>query len=154
MGSPIRPAKPPDLPLLSTLMEEFYAESGYPLDRAHASAALSELLGDPRLGRVWLILESDEVVGYVAVTFGFSLEYHGRDGIIDELFVRPGFRSAGLATRALAALEVECADQGIRALHLEVERDNPAGQALYRRRGFRGNDRRLLSKRLLGDDGS
>jgi ribosomal protein S18 acetylase RimI-like enzyme len=37
---------------------------------------------------------------------------------------------------------------GVRALHLEVERDNAAGQALYRRRGFRDGGRVLLTKRL------
>jgi ribosomal protein S18 acetylase RimI-like enzyme len=37
----------------------------------------------------------------------------------------------------------------VRALHLEVERTNASAEALYRRRGFRDNDRRLLTK-LLG----
>jgi GNAT superfamily N-acetyltransferase len=148
MESPIRTAGTADLPLLGALMRDFYAESGYPLDAALGAAALGELLGDRQLGRVWLILEAEEPVGYLAVTFGFSLEYHGRDGSVDELFVRPARRGRGLATRALAAVERECRKLGLRALHLEVERENPAGQALYRRRGFADNDRQLLSKRL------
>ena len=37
---------------------------------------------------------------------------------------------------------------GVRALHLEVERDNDAGLALYAKRGLRDQGRQLLSKRL------
>jgi ribosomal protein S18 acetylase RimI-like enzyme len=45
-------------------------------------------------------------------------------------------------------VEAEARALGVQALHLEVARDNQAGQALYFRRGFRANDRQLLSKRL------
>jgi GNAT superfamily N-acetyltransferase len=148
VASPIRTAGASDLPLLGELMAEFHAESGYPLDAELAGAALRELVSNPALGRVWLIAQGPEVLGYVAVSFGFSLEYYGRDGIVDELFVRPAHRGAGLGARALEAVEEACRELGLRALHLEVERANPAGQALYRRRGFAGNDRQLLSKRL------
>jgi ribosomal protein S18 acetylase RimI-like enzyme len=49
----------------------------------------------------------------------------------------------------LASIEAACHELGVRALHLEVERDNAAAQALYRERGFRDNGRLLLTKRLL-----
>jgi GNAT superfamily N-acetyltransferase len=149
MGSPIRLARTDDLGLLGFLMADFYAESGYPLDRTLASAALTRLIEDPDLGRLWLILHSDSPVGYIAVTFGFSLEYYGRDAFIDDLFIQPPFRGAGLGTLVLEAVEPECRALGILALHLEVERTNRAAQALYRRRRFRDNDRQLLSKRLI-----
>ena len=148
MASPIRLATPDDLDRVAALMAAFYAESGYPLDGARARAALAALIGDPGLGRLWLILHEGEPVGYVAVTFGFSLEYLGRDAFIDDLFIEAPFRGAGLGTRVLEAVEPACRALGVRALHLEVERSNEAGQALYRRRGFRNNDRRLLTLRL------
>jgi ribosomal protein S18 acetylase RimI-like enzyme len=37
---------------------------------------------------------------------------------------------------------------GVRALHLEVGRDNSAAQALYRRAGFEDSGRQLLTLRL------
>ena len=129
-------------------MGEFYAESGYPLDQEIARSAFLELIENPDLGRVWLILLSGEPVGYIAVTFGFSLEYYGRDGFIDDLFIRAPFRGVGLGTRVLEAIEAECRALGLRALHLEVGRTNEPALALYRRQGFRDNDRQLLSKRL------
>ena len=42
----------------------------------------------------------------------------------------------------------EASALGVRALHLEVEAENAAGQALYRSEGFSGSDRQLLSRRL------
>lgn len=148
MTHPIRSSTLGDLPVLTTLMAEFYAESGYPFERGPGAEALSKLVRTPELGRLWLIAQP-EIVGYIAVTFGFSLEYLGRDAFIDELFIRPALRGAGLGTRVLQAVERECIESGVRALHLEVERDNPAAQALYRRQGFRDNDRQLLSKRFV-----
>jgi hypothetical protein len=35
-----------------------------------------------------------------------------------------------------------------RALHLEVEAGNEAGETLYRSEGFEGKDRSLLSRRI------
>jgi len=148
MRAPIRPADGHDLERLVALMCENYAEAGYPCDPATAGAALAALLGDASLGRLWIVEAPEGPAGYVAVAFGFSLEYGGRDAFLDDLYLRPACRGAGLGTRVLEAVEPACRALGVRALHLEVERENEAAQALYRRRGFRDNDRRLLSKRL------
>lgn len=149
MPSPIRLAQADDLEVVASLMAEFYSESGYPFNRAMAWAALTKLIEEPDVGRLWLILNPEKAVGYIAVTFGFSLEFYGRDAFIDDLFIQPPFRGVGLGTRVLKAVEPECRALGVRALHLEVGCTNQAGQALYRRQGFRDNDRQLLSKRLL-----
>lgn len=148
MASPIRRATPADADRAVGFMGEFYAEAGYAWDPPRARDAIDRLIRDETLGRLWLILHDGEPIGYVAITFGYSLEHLGRDAFIDELYIRPPFRGRGLGTRTLEAVEPACAALGVRTLHLEVERSNPAGQTLYRRRGFRGNDRRLLSKRL------
>ena len=49
----VRVATRGDLDTLLGLMGDFYAESGYVLDRPRAAEAFAHLLGDPRLGRVW-----------------------------------------------------------------------------------------------------
>lgn len=149
MKPPLRLAGPTDVELLASLMAEFYAESGTPFDRPLAAAAFGGLVEDPSLGRVWLVVDP-EPVGYIAVTFGFSLEFSGHDAFIDDLFLRAGARGAGLGTRVLEAVEVECRAVGIRALHLEVGRSNEVARRLYRKQGFRETDRLLLSKRLPG----
>lgn len=131
-------------------MAAFYAESEYGFDLDRATAALAELLGDERLGRVWLIVDAGAVVGYVVLAFGFSLEFGGRDAFIDELFIEPDHRNAGIGSAVLRSIEPECRRLGVHALHLEVEHANPRGEALYRRQGFHGNERRLLTRWLDG----
>ena len=148
MDSLIRLAEAGDLAYLQFFMAEFYAESGYPFNLDSASGALLELIDDSKLGRLWLIQSSQKPVGYIAVTFGFSLEFHGRDAFIDEFFVQAACRGAGLGTRVLKTIEIECQALGIQALHLEVERVNSVGHELYRKHGFRDHDRYLLSKRI------
>lgn len=141
-------AQASDADRLVPLLREFYDYDHIPLDETAARRALAELLADARLGRVYLIEIGDALVGYLVVTFGFSLEFKGRDAFVDELFLREGFRRRGLGSRALAVAEACCRGEGVRALHLEVERANTSAQEVYRRAGFRDHDRYLLTKWL------
>jgi len=76
------------------------------------------------------------------------MEYGGRDGFIDDLFIRQPFRGQGLGKLALAKVRAACEERGVRALHLEVGRDNDAAHSLYRQAGFVATDRQLLTLRL------
>ena len=144
----MRPAGIEDVALLLDMMSEFYAESGHPFDRENAAEAFTQLLADDSLGTVLLLQDSARVAGYAVLTCGFSMEYGGRDAFLDDLFVRPEFRRRGLGRSAIDALLVECRKRGVRAVHLEVARDNISAGMLYESLGFRGNDRRLLTLRL------
>jgi GNAT superfamily N-acetyltransferase len=141
----MRPAKTDDLPKLIDLMADFYAEAGYSLDRPHAEEASVALLTDARLGRVWLIEQGDEAVGHVVVTFVFAMEYGGLTAVVDDFYVRPPARGVGLGTAALEEVRRVCAELGIRALRVEVGRDNAIAQAVYRRVGFEAVDRQLMT---------
>ena len=69
-------------------MGEFYDEAGYPPPHDAAARAFTSLLAEPDRGRVWLVDVETESVGYVVLTFGFSMEYGGPRGFIDDFFVR------------------------------------------------------------------
>ncbi len=144
----LREATLGDCALLVDLMSEFYAESGYPLNRRRAEVAFSELLAGPALGHVWLIEAQPGPVGYLVLTLGYSMEFGGRDAFVDDLFIRPPFRGSGLGRLALSEVRAACAKRGIRALPLEVGRDNTAAQSLYRQAGFVETDRQLLTLQL------
>lgn len=141
----MRPGAREDVPRLMALMTEFYAESATPLDAIRAAEAFAALLADDRLGRVWLIQAGHDAVGYVVITFSYSMEFGGRNAFLDDLFIQAPFRGAGLGTAALKEVRAFCAEQGVRALHLETGRDNAGAQALYRRAGFKVTDRQLLT---------
>jgi ribosomal protein S18 acetylase RimI-like enzyme len=139
-----------DEDLVLRLMQEFYPGEGLPFDADIAREALGELWRNPALGCVCLIYAGREVAGYAVLAFGFSLEFHGRDALIDELYIRPTYRGMGYGTGCIEWLEAFCVKEGIRAIHLEVDHDNERAQRLYNRIGYRDHDRHLLTKWLSG----
>ena len=141
----MRPAAAEDLETLLDLMADFYAEAGYVVDRPHAQVAFMALLADPRLGRVWLIEQGSEVVGYVVGTFVFALEHGGVTAVVDDFYVRPASRGAGLGAAALAEVRRACAELGMRAMRVEVGGDNVVAQAVYRHVGFEAVDHQLMT---------
>lgn len=139
-----RRATPADLPSLLAMQREFYAHERYPFDESVAAAAMGALLEDASLGRMMI---ADEA-GYFVVTFGYSLEFGGRDAFVDELFVLPAARGRGLGTQALALAEEVCREAGVRALHLEVEFENPGAKRLYARTGYYEHTRHLMTRKF------
>jgi diamine N-acetyltransferase len=131
---------------LLELMREYYAFDNLRFDEAAAREALKQILQDESVGRIWLIKLDDEIAGYSILTLGFSLEFHGRDAFLDEIYLRDRFRGRGIGRRALEFLEEQCRQLGVRALHLEVERENKNAQAVYRGSGFTDHDRYLMTK--------
>jgi len=143
-----RPASPADVEVLLHLEADFYAGEQYPFDKAEGRTLLVRLLNEPQRGRIFVASRDGEIVGYVILTFAYSIEFHGINAIVDELYVRPDARGLGLGKRAMEIVERTCEELGIRALHLEVERRNTKAQQLYRSRGFKDHDRYLMTKFL------
>jgi diamine N-acetyltransferase len=147
--SPIRPAVAGDMPDLLVFSEGLYREDGTAeFDPKRAKAGFRQLIEDGSLGSVWMIEAGGRSVGYVVLTWGFSVERRGRIGLIDELYVVPDERSRGLGTAAVELAERCCRDRGVEAVQLEVSRTNTRAHELYRRLGFVGHDRYLLTKGL------
>lgn len=143
-----RPATTADLDILIDFMQQFYAIDQYAFDELIARSALRTLIEDPSLGRVWVI-SKQEAIGYVVVTFGYSLEFHGRNAMVDELFLTAPHRNQGIGTQTLQFVVEQCRLLGIRALHLEVEHTNEAGLILYRNMGFKPHEHRYLMTRWI-----
>jgi ribosomal protein S18 acetylase RimI-like enzyme len=146
MKPSFRLARRGDARTLVALRAAFNASQGYREDAARARRVLGELLSQPSAGRVWLIERGRVPVGYVALCFGFSLEWGGRDAFVDELYVEPLARRRGLGRAAVRFALAQAARHGVRAIHLEVEQTNAAARALYARLGFRSNDRRIMTR--------
>ncbi|GMU93381.1 MAG: hypothetical protein AMXMBFR4_24390 [Candidatus Hydrogenedentota bacterium] len=135
--------------LVLRFMQELYDHDGtIVFDGVRARAALEQLISRPAYGGVWLIVEAERAIGYVVLTLGYSLEYHGVDAFLDEIYITSESRDRGIGTAALRFLEDKCLELGVNALHLEVERANTRAQEFYRRGGFVDHDRYLLTKRI------
>ncbi|MDX1379779.1 MAG: GNAT family N-acetyltransferase [Xanthomonadales bacterium] len=121
-------------------------------DRAAAIAPLLE--PDSPLGCIWLIHSAGgaagAAVGYVALCFGYSIEFRGRDSFVDEFFLVESARGRGLGSRVLDRVKTEARALGIAALHLEVARDNARARKLYEKWGFGAREQfTLMSCSLL-----
>jgi ribosomal protein S18 acetylase RimI-like enzyme len=139
--------KTSDLPLLEQYVRAYYLEDGHAFHEARQLPALAALAADESFGRAWLIGLGARPVGYVVLTWAFSVEAGGREACVDELYLVPELRNRGLASRVLALHEAEARGLGVRRLFLEVERRNRA-IGLYRRAGYVDHDRFLMSKLL------
>lgn len=135
-----------DTGLLVELMREFYEVEHLHYDDEAARRALRLVLNNSIYGVVYIINSDEKVIGYVALTFGFSLEFHGRDALVDELYVREAYRGRGIGRAALSFVEDVCLREDIRAVHLEVDRVNTIAQGLYGKAGYKNHDRFLLTK--------
>jgi ribosomal protein S18 acetylase RimI-like enzyme len=135
-----RSAQATDISTLIDLMQEFYAESGYALNRAWAEASFLALLRNKTHGETRLVCVDGRVVGYVVLTFRFSMEFGGLDAWIDDLFVQPAFRRRGVARYALQDLFTECHRRGALAVHVEVGKENAAAKSLYGGFGLKPHD--------------
>jgi len=146
MNLALKTAAIADAGLLIGMMRDFYAHEGLVFEEAAARRALEGIINDSSFGRVVLICNEDDVIGYAVLTFGYSLEFHGRDAFVDEVYLREQFRGQGIGQRVLAYLSEVCAENGVKALHLEVERNNTHAQSAYRKFGFEDHDRYLMTK--------
>ena len=143
-----RTAQLSDLAILLQFIQEFYPLEHIPFDREAVGAALEDILQDASLGRVWLIQVDEKPIGYVVLTLGYSLEYLGRDAFVDELYIQSGYRRQGIGAHTLKFIEDRCQELGVKALHLEVARENIKAQTLYRKVGYKDHDRYLMTKWL------
>lgn len=137
-----------DTEILVEFIQEFHQIEHLPFDSSTIRRLLATFLNDDSLGRLWLIQASGEAIGYIILTFGYSLEFLGRDAFIDELYIRESHRGQGAGTKALQFVEEVCPSLGVQALHLEVDRINTNAQDLYRKMGFADHDRYLMTKWL------
>ena len=143
-----RIAVPGDLARLLPLVRELWRHEHMAWDEMRTPTALARLLGDEMLGRVWISEDAGRAIGYLALCFGYSLEFLGRDAFIDELYVDPAYRNHGHGAHLLATVTAACPALGVRALHLEVDHQNERAKGLYVRAGYADHARFLMTKVL------
>jgi len=146
-----RLAAEPDTAALLKFMEAYYAFDGHGFDPQKARAALTALLRDANLGRVWLILDGEAPVGYLVICFSYSLEWLGRDAFVDEFYLLPEYRGRGWGRKTMAFVEDAARSLNVRALHLEVVHQNMAALQVYGKLGFKERKSTFMSKWIARD---
>lgn len=128
------------------MMAQLYAKENSTFDAGRARLATETLLTEPEFGGVWTIDCDGALAGYIVVVLGYSLEFGGRFGLLDELFVAEHFRGMGLGTKGIAFAGEQCRARGWHAVRLEVGQENLRAQSLYGWSGFKTQERFLMTK--------
>ncbi|NSY38084.1 N-acetyltransferase [Leisingera sp. ANG59] len=149
MSAALHLAKPEHLNTVLALVATFHTESGLDSSDEHRRAGIEPLLNGHPYGAVYLIGPTRAPIGYIVITFGWSVEFGGMDGFVDELYIRPAVRGRGIATEVLTELPKTLATAGMRALHLEVDRENETAQRLYLRTRFQPRKNYILMSKQL-----
>lgn len=131
----LQSAAPDDRETVLGLVRAYFAFDGLAYTPA-AEAAITELLSNPRYGRVLLARQEDAVVGYAALTYGFDHEAGGRLGVLTDLFLVEAARGRGLGRALLDGVLALARAEGLRQVDLWVLDGNDRARALYRSRGF------------------
>ena len=142
-------ARPDDLDRITRLVGDFHTEQGITQDDATRRAAILPLLEGSPHGAVYRIGPARAPIGYVTVGFGWSIELGGMDGFLDEIYIRPGVRGRGIGSEIMLSLPKALAGAGLKALHLEVDREDASVRKLYEKLHFRPRDKYMLMTRVL-----
>jgi len=147
----IRPLKSRDLPKLIKLARaywKFEKISGFqPKDYRRLAV---KILKNPSLGRIWVAVEGDRLIGYLVLVFLMSLEYGGIAVEIDELYVDRLYRGRGVGESLLQAADMRLSTQGVASISLRVGKSNRAGIRFYEKLGFRRRNEFLVMDRKRG----
>ena len=141
-----RSAELNDIIILLDFIRQYYSFDHIETDADSLRPSLEKLLSDTSLGKIWVIQDNSRPVGYVILTFGYDLEFGGRQATLTDLYIVPEHRRQGFGFAALKFIEESCRALDIRAFELQVERGNVAAQRLYERFGMTKHDRIPMSK--------
>ena len=132
-----------DITVIVKMMQEFYAIDNYPINPEISNSLFQEFIADKNLGKAWLIISDDVVVGYVILTFIFSFEFQGKIAFLDELSEKA--RGKGIGNQAVAFIIEESQKLSLKLIYLEIENHNQNAQKLYIASGFELHNRKLMA---------
>ena len=145
MAMVIDSMKAEDEPDFLELTRVFYGHEGFDFDPAASGRMVRHLLAHPQVGAVYLAKQDGRAVGYMALTHCYSLEFGGPFILLDEIFVLPEVQGTGLGKRLIDTAAAYCRANGFGYLRLEAQKKNIRAIEVYRKYGFRTEDRYLMS---------
>ena len=124
------------LEILEPMVAAFHAQQGISSNQEHRRRALLPLLEGSPYGVIYLMGPVASPLGYMTITFSWSVEFGGLDSIVDEIFLRERVRRRGIGTSALYRLTKVLSRHGVKSLALEVDTRNAAAVEFYKSKGF------------------
>jgi len=152
MNIKLKKATTKDAGEILKLMQDYYSYEGLEFNKVDSQKTLVDFLSNDNYGIVDLILIDSHIVGYVCITYGYSLEYFGRDCILDEIYIVPQYRRKGIGSYVLESVERQLNERAISAIHLEVFDRNEYARDFFVKHGFVVHKSYFMSKMLCKND--
>lgn len=135
---PVRRATVDDAARVAGLLHDFNTEFQ---TESPGTAVLAERLRRLLAGPdTFALLGGDPVVGVALVTLRPNVWYPGPVALLDELFVAPRARGAGVGGAIADRLIADCRRDGVSAIEINVDEGDVEAQRFYERHGFQGAD--------------
>ncbi len=144
MNLEIKLATQDNLDELLPIICAYHKFEGIDLTEKEREKSVKKLISDRSLGGIWLISVDVEIVGYIALCTGYSIEFAGLDAFVDEFYIHPKSRGKGIGTKTLELVKVEAKKMGVQAIHLEVAHTNIKAKNLYSKVGFTTREKYVL----------
>ena len=133
----IRNASPGESAQVIVLLNDLIVElGGDPLSVERAVATVDSFISGELSGEIIVAADGDDLVGVCTLTYQPSIRTLGIYGIIQEMYVKPEFRSnalgEGMIEKALSTAE----QAGCLIVELSTPPDGKRAESFYRRLGF------------------
>lgn len=136
-------ATPEDIDIVTGYSNAMNIEDGHPASPNNKKALL-ELMSNKDLGDVFLIQINHQTIGYLAMFYSYSIEFGGRDIVLDELYINPQFRNKGYGSTAIQAFIERYNNGRFVAIHIEAMIGGKP-EKLYENLGFKGKNSHILT---------
>ena len=137
-----------DLNILHELIQKQFLEHEIDYEDDQLISAIDQMLTNDSLGFFLIAKEKNQSLGFAVISFAWTLEHGGKSAWLDELYVLPEHRNAGIGSAIVDRLFIEAKEKGCLAVDLEVESDHRRAENLYVRKGFQKLDRSRWAQRI------
>jgi GNAT superfamily N-acetyltransferase len=127
-----------DAPAIAELLDAFNTEFDVASPGVEVLCQrLDELLGGDR---VFAVVDARPPRAVAVVSLRPNVWFDGPVALLDELYVQPQHRSAGIGTALLAAVREEAQTRGVEHIEINVDEGDVDARRFYERNGFTAVD--------------
>jgi ribosomal protein S18 acetylase RimI-like enzyme len=136
-----------DLATMAELLAELFGlESDFRPQREKQINGLRLILGDPGIGRLFVLRVDGRVAGMANALLTVSTAEGRRVALLEDVIVAAGFRGRGFGRQLVEHVAAWAAAQDLARITLLADRDNAPALAFYERLGFERSAMRVLRK--------
>ncbi|NMW20033.1 MAG: GNAT family N-acetyltransferase [Chlorobiaceae bacterium] len=145
----VREATDGDVPRCAKLLEILFSkEHEFSADIETQSRALSMIIGNPALGRIFVGEIDGKIEGMVMLLFTVSTFLGQKVALLEDMVVTPEWQGKGLGSQLINHAIGFAEKEGFGRITLLTDRDNDGAQHFYQLKGFSKSEMVVFRKML------